>query len=126
MHHDQAMKIVTEAIKKWVDCFNSGDAKGVAHCYAEHAIYSNSMLGVLKGRDKIEKGIAHLIAVRGKMSVECTELSYLNDDNFVGAGHYSISGPDGSTMRGNFGCTMVKHRDEWGMTLHVANIAPPA
>jgi hypothetical protein len=81
---------------------------------------------VVKGRDKIEKGIAQLMTSRLKMAVECTELAYLHEDYFLGAGKYTFATPDGATARGNFGCTMVKHRGEWAMGLHVANLTPAA
>jgi uncharacterized protein (TIGR02246 family) len=89
---DEAMTVFQNLASNWQNAWNIGDAKKLADLYAPDAIFSSGVLGMLKGRDEIERALADQIKKTPKITL--TPIAAHQNGNVI-YGYWDFTLPEG-------------------------------
>jgi uncharacterized protein (TIGR02246 family) len=103
-------------IEAYVAAYNAGDAKALANCWAENAVYVARDTGAqIRGRDAIEKMFTDEFSedAQSKLSVNVDSLRFVSDSVAIEDGTANVTSPDGSKEETSYTAVHVKTPEGW-------------
>lgn len=121
---------VREAMRTYVEAFNSNDAAAVATLWAENAVYVDRETGErLEGRTALQEDFAKLFEESPgiRLSGEVTSIDFITDDVALVEGRATVFVSDAEPNQATFTANFVRDGSIWMLhSVHESNLPAPA
>jgi len=116
---DDATAVLTELSTRWQTAYNAGDSTKLGDLYSEDAVFSSGLLGTLKGRVDITKGLGVQMQRTPKVTITPNE-AHIVGPIVYGIGEFTFD----KGASGHYGWTITNHFGSWHILMHISNVNP--